>query len=185
MKVCIFVLVSIFCIQACSLQKQLFDGNKPSFIQKGDAKWHYTNKVWTGSLLAGTGFIMETGSFENFVLELEFLPDSTINSGVFIRCQNHEINPTDCYEFNIWDLHPNQDYRTGSIVTKSKPLNHVNTINQWNSYKIEAKGDHLSAWINGILVADLVDNNLKQGCIALQAAESGKISFRNIRVKKI
>ena len=42
-------------------------------------------------------------AYKDFVLEMEFKPESTINSGVFIRCKNYDINASDCYEINIWD----------------------------------------------------------------------------------
>jgi len=138
-----------------------------------------------GKIENGSGFIMTKRLYKDFVLELEFKPDSTINSWVFIRCSNVDIDPLSCYELNIWDLHPNQNYRTGAIVTRSVPLIKVKTIDKWNRYKIKNENDHILVWINGILTADIRDKSLIKGYIGLQAAGFGKISFRNVIIKKL
>jgi len=90
------------------------------------------------------------------------------------------VGAKDCYEINIWDLHPNQDYRTGAIVARIKPLKKVNTLNQWNRYKIRSKADHIQVWINDTLTADFKDESLPRGYIALQAAGVGTIEFRKL-----
>ena len=118
-------------------------------------------------------------------LELDFHPSTDINSGVFIRCEDFNMTPTKCYELNIWDNHENQDFRTGAIVTKSKPLANVNTINKWNTYKIKAKGRRIQAWINGKKVADLSDESRATGYISLQADKHGTIKFKNVSIKKL
>jgi len=55
----------------------------------------------------GSGFIMTKDVYKDFILELEFHLDKTINSGVFICCKNYELSHDDCYEINIWDENPN------------------------------------------------------------------------------
>lgn len=179
------IVILIFTCFSCNNPHVLFQENQEDWFSEGDATWSYYNNELVGSIESGSGFVMTRDIYKDFVLELEFNPDSTINSGVFIRCKNHEINPSDCYEINIWDLHPNQDYRTGSVVMKSNPLQWVETINKWNTLKIVSEKNHIKAWINGNLTADIQDSTLIEGHIGLQAAVFGEIKFRDISIEKM
>ncbi|MDH5399823.1 MAG: DUF1080 domain-containing protein [Cyclobacteriaceae bacterium] len=170
---------------ACQSPKALFQEKNDDWFAKGDADWKFLNNELVGTISNGNGLVMTRKSYGDFVLELEFHPDSTINSGVFIRCKNEELSATDCYEINIWDLNPNQDYRTGGVVLRSKPLAHVETLNQWNSYKIQCKNNHVQSWVNGILTTDLQNDELATGRIALQARGQGTIMFRNVRIREL
>jgi len=82
----------------------------------------------TGILDSGAGFVITKNTFKNFVLTLEFNPDSTINSGVFVRCKDQQMSFSNCYEINIWDLHPDQDNRTGAVVARVIPSTKVETL---------------------------------------------------------
>ena len=163
----------------------LFQENGSDWFSEGDADWKFINNELVGSLEEGAGFVMTKNTYRDFVLELEFKPDSAINSGVFVRCKNKELSNIDCYEINIWDLHPDQTNRTGAVVTRAKPLEIVETLDKWNNYKIKNQSNHLEVWINGVKTADITDNDLVEGPIALQAAESGSISFRNIKIQNL
>ncbi|MGI9550125.1 MAG: 3-keto-disaccharide hydrolase [Aurantibacter sp.] len=181
--------ITLFSIISCAeknISKEvLFQENGSDWFSQGDANWKFVDGELVGSLESGTGFVMTKKSYQDFVLELEFKPDSTINSGIFIRCKENEISNIDCYEINIWDLHPDQKSRTGAVVTRSTPLAKVETLDKWNSYKIKNEKEHLQVWINGILTADMKDQDLVEGPIALQAAEAGQIMFRNVRLTQI
>ena len=181
----IFLVLIAFILFSCENKKSLFDANSTSWLQKGDAEWKITNEEIVGSLLRGAGFIMTKDTYKDFELELEFYPDETINSGIFVRCKDYALSYTDCYEINIWDLHPDQKNRTGAVVTRSTPLAHVETLDKWSSYKIKNEEDHLQAWVDDVLVVDLNNQDLKRGPIALQAAEKGTIMFRNVRITKL
>jgi len=183
LSIVLFSIVS--CTQKKSSKEILFAEDGKNWFSEGDAEWKFVNGELVGSLESGTSFVMTKDSYEDFVLELEFKPDSVINSGIFIRCKENAISNVDCYEINIWDLHPDQKNRTGAVVTRSTPLAHVETLDKWNSYKIKNEKDRLQAWINDVLVVDLKNQDLKNGPIALQAAEAGQIMFRNVHVTVI
>jgi type 1 glutamine amidotransferase len=66
-------------------------------------------------------------------------------------------------------------------------ISHINT-NDWNTYKIIARGNQCIQMINGITTAEFSDageDRLKKGLIALQlhAGEAMKVRFRNIQLK--
>ena len=166
-----------------SSEKVIFQEDSKEWFQEGRAAWKFDGDQLIGTSLGGSGFVMTNKKYQNFTLSLEFYPDAGINSGVFVRCKNKDISNSDCYEMNIWDYHPDQESRTGSIVTRAKPLANVETIGKWNSYKITCEGNHIRTWINGKLTADIYDDNLSEGYIALQAAQPGRIKFRNVNIK--
>ncbi len=183
------ILIVVFLIlsfsQCNSSHEVLFEENGNNWFTDGVATWQFENGELVGTAKDGPGFVMTEKEYTDFVLELEFKPDSTINSGVFIRCKNKELSFTDCYEINIWDLHPNQDNRTGAVVSRTTPRAHVATLHKWNTYKINIKEDHIQAWVNGVLTIDLVNEELIKGFVALQAAESGEIRFRNVNIRPL
>ena len=175
----------IFLTIACTDSTDLFQEDSDDWEMFGDAQWGFSEAVLTAKSKNGSGFVMTKKTYKDFVLKLEFQPDSTINSGVFIRCSKKELSATDCHEINIWDLHPNQEYRTGAIVTKAIPLNHVETLNQWNTYKIKAENDRIQVWLNNMLTADSKYEYPREGFIGLQAMGTGEISFRNVTLSRI
>ena len=174
-------------ILGCSLQgpvnPNLFSSQ--DWVTFGEAEWKYQGKEIVAKIDSGMSGFMTKAIYSDFELMVDFYPDSTINSGIFTRCQERVLSATDCYEFNIWDNHPNQSYRTGALVTHGPPLAHVNCIDQWNTYKIRCEGSQLKAWINNQLVVDQSDDQLEQGFLSLQAAGQGKIRFRNLRFKAL
>ena len=151
----------------------------------GDASWQFENGGIIGRADGGTGWLMSEQVFSDYQLTLEFYPDSTINSGIFIRCADENLSMVTCYEINIWDHHPDQQNRTGAIVSRTQPLNHVETIGKWNTYRILARGGHIEAWINDIKVVDHKDETLPAGHIALQAAGTGEIRFRKVKYSEL
>ena len=80
-------------------------------------------------------------------------------------------------------MHPNQDFRTGSIVTKTVPKVKVETLNKWNTYRIYASKSHIKVWLNDTLTAESYFEYPPEGYIALQAMGTGVIQFRNIKLK--
>jgi hypothetical protein len=62
--------------------------------------------------------------------------------------------------------------------------------NQWNRYKVEALGDHIRVWVNGVPAADLVDSTDLEGFIALQVhsfngPKPAAVRWRNIRIQEL
>ena len=170
---------------ACNERQSLFQEGSNNWKTYGDAVWTFSDGILIGKVEDGAGFVMTDASYQDFTLELEFKPDSTINSGVFIRCSKKELSAIDCHEINIWDLHPNQDYRTGAIVAKQVPLAHVETLDKWNTYRIQATENRIQVWVNDSLTADSSYEYPAEGYIALQAMGTGEIKFRNINIRTL
>lgn len=178
----VIIILNYSCGHHASTKMVLFDEQGTNWFDGGDAKWSFKDEVLVGTASGGSGFVMTQESFRDFELTLEFNPDSTVNSGIFIRCNKKALSNTDCYEMNIWDLHPDQNARTGSVVTRAVPRVHVETIGKWNTYKIKCVGSHIQTWVNNELTVDINNQDLNEGYIALQAAETGTIKFRNVQL---
>ncbi|MFP5081580.1 DUF1080 domain-containing protein [Pedobacter sp. JCM 36344] len=69
-------------------------------------------------------------------------------------------------------------------------LSQVLKLNDWNEYHIIAKGNRMQHYINGVLMSDAIDNDVKNrkfsGFLGLQAHVTSemRVEFRNIRIKK-
>ncbi len=59
--------------------------------------------------------------------------------------------------------------------------------NGWNRITIEAKGDTIKTWLNGIPAAHWKTQEYKQGFFSLQihSGKEGEVHFRNLRVKEL
>lgn len=169
---------------AASTAVVLFDGTSlDRFTPAGGAEWALEDGTVASSGPA-SGFLVSNEEFGDFRLHAEFLTSEDANSGIFIRCRDvAAINPETCYEVNIFDRRADPTYRTGGIVDVAAPLVHIDAAGQWNTYEIEAVGDRLTVHMNGVLTADVRDDSLASGRIALQYA-AGTVAFRNVRLER-
>ncbi|MCL6266945.1 3-keto-disaccharide hydrolase [Flagellimonas myxillae] len=182
----------------------LFDGETLNgWSQKGGVA---TYEVRDGSIVGITkhdtpnSFMTTDELYGDFILELEYLVDSTMNSGIQIRSNSlpyyldgrvHgyqiEIDPSDrAWSAGIYDegrrgwLNPLENNPEAQAAFKQ---------NDWNHYRIEAIGDTLKTWINGVPAAHLIDDKTAEGFIALQVHSIGKdkeagteVIWKNIKI---
>jgi hypothetical protein len=62
--------------------------------------------------------------------------------------------------------------------------------NEWNHFRIEARGDSIKTWLNDVPAADLKDSMTPSGFIALQVHSSGSkiplhVRWKNIRIQDL
>ena len=63
--------------------------------------------------------------------------------------------------------------------------------NEWNKVRVEALGDSIKTWLNGVPAADLKDSMTPSGFIGLQVHGVGKrteplrVRWRNLRIKEV
>ncbi|MEX0314988.1 MAG: DUF1080 domain-containing protein, partial [Allomuricauda sp.] len=182
----------------------LFDGETlTGWNQKGGVA---TYEVRDGSIVGITkhdtpnSFMTTDKLYGDFILELEYLVDSTMNSGIQIRSNSFpyyldgrvhgyqiEIDPSDrAWSAGIYDegrrgwLNPLENNPEAQAAFKQ---------NDWNHYRIEAIGDTLKTWINGVPAAHLIDDKTAEGFIALQVHSIGKdkeagteVIWKNIKI---
>lgn len=183
----------------------LFDGvHLDSWIKRGgNATYQVQDGVIVGTTQQGGAntFLCTHRDYDDFILELEYLVDPAMNSGIQIRSLSKpdyhngvvhgyqvEIDPSPrAWSGGIYDesrrgwLYPLKDHPKAQAAFQQ---------NQWNHYRIEAVGDSIRTWVNGIPAADLRDSLNVSGFIALQVhgtnrKEPMQIKWRNIRIQDL
>ncbi|MCC6124182.1 MAG: DUF1080 domain-containing protein [Pirellulales bacterium] len=186
----------------------LFDGKTlGGWIKRGGkAKYAVEDGAIVGSSApnSANSFLCTEKKYGNFILELDFKGDPGLNSGVQIRSESRkekglengrafgyqvEIDPSErAWSGGIYD-----EGRRGWLqnLEKNEAARKAFKKNDWNHYRIEAVGESIKTWINGIPAADLKDFMTPAGFIALQVHGVGKkteplkIYFKNIRIKEL
>ena len=131
------------------------------------------------------GYLVSRASYGPLRLRLAFWIAPDTNSGVFVGCApGAAISPTACDEINLWDRHPNPDWRTGALVGISPPLNHVDTLGRWNTLEILVEAKRLRVWINGTLTAERMTEAPRPGHLALQFGGTGAVRFRDLVLER-
>ena len=182
----------------------LFDGESLNGWTQigGEAKYVVRDGAIVGSTVKNTpnSFMATNKMYDDFILELDYLVDSTMNSGIQIRSNSYphymdgrvhgyqiEIDPSE----RAWSAGIYDEARRGWLynLEGNPEAQKAFKQNEWNHYRIEAIGDTLKTWINGIPAAHLIDDKTGSGFIALQVHSIGKekkegteIIWKNIKI---
>ena len=185
----------------------LFDGKTlKGWVQRGgNARFHVEDGAIVGTTAApnvATSFLCTEKEYGDFILELEFKVQPPLNSGVQIRSHvgQNEVWGEVVYGYQV-DIDPSDRAWSGGIYEQfgrewiydlkdNKPAGKAFKQNQWNHFHIEAVGDSIKTWINGVPAADLKDSLSPRGIIALQVHRikreaKWQVRFRNIRIKEL
>ncbi len=184
----------------------LFDGRSlDGWTQKGGkAKYEAVDGVLVGSSVPNTSnsFLCTEKCYGDFILELEFHVDPTLNSGIQIRSHSlpdYKKGRVHGYQVEIdpskraWSGGIYDEARRGWLFPlKDKPKAQAAfKQDDWNHFRIEAVGDSIKTWINGVPAADLHDDMTAEGFIALQVHGVGgrteplRVRWRNLRIKEL
>ncbi|WP_417362910.1 3-keto-disaccharide hydrolase [Galbibacter sp.] len=182
----------------------LFNGNDLNGWTQigGQAKYRVEDQTVIGSTVHNTpnSFMTTEKMYDDFILELEYKVDSTMNSGIQIRSNSSptyqngrvhgyqiEIDPSD----RAWSAGIYDEGRRGWLVplTDNKEAQQAFKQGEWNHYRIEAVGDTIKTWINNVPASFLIDDKTHSGFIALQVHSIGKdakegteIHWKNINI---
>ena len=182
---------------------KLSDGTLNGWNQKGgEANYEVKEDAIVGSTVHDTpnSFLTTDKMYDDFILELDYKVDSTMNSGIQIRSNSFphyqngrvhgyqiEIDPSD----RAWSAGIYDEGRRGWLVTleDNPEAQKAFKQNDWNHYRIEAIGDTIQTWINGVPAAHLIDDKTASGFIALQVHSIGKdqkagteIAWKNVKI---
>ncbi len=186
--------------------RDLFNGKDLSGWEKrnGTAEYVVRNGVIVGTTETKTPntFLCTKETFSDFILELEIWGDAAINSGIQFRSNSLPEYKNGRVHGYQAEADPSQRAYSGGIYDEGRrgwlyPLSlnpearTAYKLGQWNTYRIEAVGDELRIWVNGVNTANVVDDMTASGFIGLQVHGIGndeekagrEIRWRNIRIK--
>lgn len=186
--------------------QKLFNGKDFTGFKQlnGEAPYRVEDGCMVGKSVSGqpNSFMATEQTYGDFILEFEVKCDPSLNSGVQFRSESlpdyqngrvHgyqcEIDPSDrAWSGGIYD-----EARRGWLVTLTNNEAGRAAYNKdgWNKYRIEAIGNNIRIWLNGVNTANLIDDTTPRGFIAFQvhgigndqSKEGKEIWWRNIRIK--
>jgi hypothetical protein len=211
LKISLIVVTMIFFIGCSESQKDktpwvsLFDGktlNGWSSIKGGNALYEVKDGAIVGTTVRNTPntFLTSDKMYGDFILELDYKVDPSMNSGIQIRSnsiQNYRDGVVHGYQIEIdpteraWSAGIYDEQRRGWLfpMTDNKKAQEAFKQNGWNNYRIEAIGDTIKTWINGVPAAHLIDDMTPSGFIGLQVhrirdnnPEGTEIMWKNIKI---
>ncbi|WP_297095031.1 DUF1080 domain-containing protein [uncultured Draconibacterium sp.] len=210
-KLILQTFVAVIFLMSCKTQsdkgswKQLFNGDNLNgwTVLNGTAEYKVENGEIVGTSKTGTPntFLVTENNYGDFILEYEMKMDEGLNSGVQIRSnslpdyQNGRVHgyQVECDDSDrAWSAGIYDEGRRGWLypLEYNKSAKSAFKKGQWNNYRVEAIGNSIRTWLNGVPVANLVDDKTAEGFIGLQAhsignntAHAGKeIRWKDVRI---
>lgn len=184
--------------------QDLFNGKnvKNWKILNGTAEYKVEDGVIIGTCKMNTPntFLTTKKNYADFILEYEMNMEDGMNSGVQIRSNSIEdYKDSRVHGYQV-ECDASARAWTGGIYDESRRgwLYHLEynqeaksafKVGTWNSFRIEAIGNSIRTWVNGVPTSNLVDDITKEGFIGLQVhsikeeSQAGKqVKWRNIRI---
>jgi len=146
-----------------------------------------------GDGLKGNAFLCTEQEFGDFVFDVDLKVEAVGNSGIQFRSHQKDNGVVFGYQAEIdcskraWSGGIYDESRRGWLdnLEDDPAAQAAFQLEGWNHYRIEAVGEHLRVWVNGVLTADLMDSGDSEGFIALQVhgGSSGTFRWRDPRVR--
>jgi hypothetical protein len=187
----------------------------------GQANYEIKDGVVIGTTKTGepNSFLATERDYSDFILEYEVKVDTALNSGVQIRSNQYEadttititnsegeqvereVNKDRVFGYQV-EIDPSPRSYSGGIYEEARRgwLNDLSDNEEarnafkrddWNKFRVEAIGDTLRTYVNGVLATDITDSETASGFIALQVhsvpEDKGplQVMWRNIRLKEM
>lgn len=203
-----YVALSLSLLCACTPNdgwQKLFNGKDLTGFKQlnGQAPYRAEDGCLIGTSVKGqpNSFMATELEYGDFILEFDVLCDTLLNSGVQFRSESREdyqkgrvhgyqceIDPSS----RAWSGGVYDEARRGWLVplTGNEAGRAAYKKTDWNKYRVEAIGNNIRIWLNGVNTANLYDEETPKGFIAFQVHGIGKddnkdgkeIKWRNIRI---
>jgi hypothetical protein len=187
-------------------------------IHSGHATYRVEDGAIVGQAVKGSPntFLCTDREFSDFILEFEvYLDHSELNSGVQFRSQiareemtfwfrdeNGDYRPTTIPADRVYgyQVEISAGGGSGGVYDEARrammpwwpqngtPESKAFKEKEWNSYRVECKGDSIRTILNGVVITDFRDGLSLQGIIGLQVHDVGQdptpyqVRWRNIRL---
>lgn len=186
--------------------RALFDGRSLAgwTLRGGQAEYHAAD----GSIVGATrpdqpnSFLCTDETFGDFELELDFIVDPQLNSGIQIRSEyKTEGTKQTVFGYQV-EIDPSARAWTGGLydearrgwlmnLDKNPEAKKAFKQGQWNHFRIVAQGDHIQTWLNGTPATDFHDGMTPKGFFGLQVHAVAKgtpeltVRWRNIKLRDL
>ncbi|MGQ9915798.1 MAG: 3-keto-disaccharide hydrolase [Bryobacteraceae bacterium] len=188
-------------------------------VCNGYATYRVEDGAIVGTTAEGSpnSFLCTKREYGDFILEFETMTDPALNSGVQIRSHRYpDEGPILVFEKGQWvsrkvpkgrvygyqvEIANEKSGTSGGIYDEARRgwLHNIASDpvaskafkdNQWNHYRVEARGDTIRVWVNGVPCAHLTDPLDQSGFIALQVhaykgERPAQVRWRNIRIQDL
>lgn len=184
----------------------LFDGKTLKGWKQlnGQAKYEAKDGTIVGTAVADTpnSFLTTEKDYGDFIFECEVNVDEGLNSGIQFRSLSNETYNKGRVHGYQMEIDASERNYSGGIYDEARrgwlyvpelnesAMTAFKRFNQWNKYRIEAIGNSLRTFINGVEVAHVIDNVTASGFICLQVhsihnkEEEGKqVRWKNVRIQ--
>lgn len=190
---CRLLLASLF-LSGLSLAapEKIFDGKSlDGWKTKGPAYWTAVDGVLKGeSDEKKQGSVLWTEkSYKDFTLELEFRFSGDIDSGIFLRNENEQIQiGTSRSQKRDLTASPYIGSK-GKYPQEAEGVKELLKIGEWNNMKVVVKGNTYTVSLNGKQVIEYVSDTAKDeaGPLGLQIHQGVqmKIEFKDLKVEPL
>ncbi len=150
-------------------------------------------------------FVTTKKKYSDFILETDFKMDAPgWSTGVLVRCVDakSDTSKVRLYGYQIKIDNTARNW-TGGIfddfggtwkwmydLSKNEPARQAFNTNDWNTFRIEAIGNNIKVWLNGVPSTNLINDKYSKGYIALKIHSLGGavkvkdvlVHFKNIRI---
>jgi hypothetical protein len=207
--ICIMLVFSLTAVQAQKNKNgwvDLFNGKDLTGWKQlnGKAKYEVKDGAIVGTSVMDTpnSFLTTEKDYGDFILECEVKVDNKLNSGIQIRSLSkpeHQNGRVHGYQVEIdpadraWSGGLYDEARRGWLYTLeiNPPAKKAFKRDAWNKYRIEAIGNSIRTFVNGVPVAHVIDDMTPVGFICLQVHSIGKdaaregtqVMWKNIRIQ--
>ncbi|MEP7363301.1 MAG: DUF1080 domain-containing protein [Acidobacteriota bacterium] len=195
---------------------EFFDGKTLAgwTVCNGTAAYRVENGEIVGKTAVGSpnSFLCTEKTYGDFVLEYETKTDTRLNSGVQIRAHRYaretqvvtenkgkqkRTHPAGrVYGYQV-ETATEASGASGSVYDEARrgwvanmsavePCKSAFKDNEWNRYRVEARGDRIRTWVNGAACVDMVDPMDMEGFIGLQVHQfkgdpPAEVRWRNFK----
>lgn len=186
--------------------KSLFNGKNLEGwkVLNGEAEFKVEDGIIVGisKMKTPNTFLATEKEYGDFILEYEAKIDPLLNAGLQFRSLSKpDYNNGRVHGYQV-ELDPSNRAWSGGIYDEARRGWLYNLEcnpkgkeafkqNEWNKFRVEALGNSIRVWLNGVPTSDLIDDMTSTGFIALQIHDIGEdeekngkeILYRNIRIK--
>jgi hypothetical protein len=157
----------------------------------GTAKYELKDGMIIGTTVINSpnSFLCSKENYGDFIFEFDFRVDPKMNSGVQLRSESladYQNGRVHGYQVEIdpssraWTGGIYDEGRRGWLYTLEQNPDGQKAFRnkEWNHVRVEAIGNSIRTWLNGVPCSDLLDDLTPSGFIALQVHSIGKDSTR-------